>query len=83
MGEMTEDEVQACMEEGDLCTATHARGLAMAYALGRRAAIAELIAELREMPPSIDANQAATDFAQTYASELATERQGKDGSPSR
>lgn len=67
---MTEDEMQACLEEGDLCTVTHARGVEMAYALGRASAIAELIAELRGMPPSIDANQAATDFAQTYESEL-------------
>lgn len=37
----------------------------------RARTIRELIAELREMHPSIDAAQAATDFAQTYASELA------------
>lgn len=76
---LTEDEIQACMEEGDLQTASQARAIEMAYALGRRAAIAELIAELRGMPPSIDANQAAVDFAQTYADELrsATPTPGK------
>ena len=40
-------------------------------AIVRARTIRELIADLRNMHPSIDAAQAATDFAQTYESELA------------
>lgn len=36
----------------------------------RARVLAEVIEELRSMHPSIDAAQAATDLAQTYASDL-------------
>jgi len=70
---MTEAEMQACLETGDLPgTPSEVRAIERAYALGRVNALAEVIAELDSMHCSLSARDAAVDLRQTYENLLPT-----------
>lgn len=68
---MTDDEMQACLEAGDLPgTPSEVRAIEKAYALGRRRAVADVLAELDAMHSSMSAYDAAVDVRHMYESDL-------------
>jgi hypothetical protein len=69
---MTEDDMQACLEAGDLGgRPSEVRAIEKAFTFGRKRALADVIAELDSMSCSMSARDAAVDFRQSYEADLA------------
>lgn len=77
---MTEDEMQACLDAGDLPgTPSEVRAIELAFTLGRKSMLGEVLAELDGMHSSMSAYDAAVDLRQIYDKLAdATQRHGEE-----